>query len=82
MAVMSAIDVHSREDFVRFVLGLSRVALKGDTSSENFELPRYLEVVSAWTNDMPGYFANEGKPVPEASWALFAMILEAAITYE
>lgn len=82
MAVLSAVDVHSREDFVRFVRDLSQAAQKGDPRTTNLELPRYLEAMSAWTSDMPGYFANERQPVPEAGWALFAMILEAALTYE
>jgi hypothetical protein len=84
MAVMSAIDVHSREDFSRFVRELSQTARDGDAKSTNLDLPRHLEALSAWTNDMPGYFANETRPVPEPepSWALFAMILEVAATYE
>ncbi len=82
MAVMSATDVRSREDFVRFARALSQAAQSGDAASTNLELPRFLEAVSAWANDMPGYFANEGKSVPEPSWALFAIILEAAVTYE
>jgi len=48
----------------------------------NLAVPRYLEALSAWTNDLPGWFANEGQPVPEPSWALFATILKAALVYE
>jgi hypothetical protein len=79
---MSPADVHSREEFVRFVRDLSQSAQKGDPATTNRELARYLEAVSAWTNDMPGFFANEKQPVPDASWALFAMIIDAALTYE
>jgi hypothetical protein len=82
MAVMAAIDVRSREDFVRFARELSEAVRSGDAASTNLELPRYLEAISAWTNDMPGYFANERQPVPAPSWTLFAMMLEAAVTYE
>ena len=82
MAIIPAVDVRSREDFIRFVLDLSQAAQKGDPRTTNLELPRYLEAMSAWTRDMPGYFANERQPVPEPNWALFAMILEAALTYE
>ena len=82
MASMSAIDVRSREDFVRFARELSLAAPSGNAGSTHLELPRFLEAVSGWANDMPGYFANEGRSVPEPSWGLFAMILEAAVTYE
>lgn len=82
MAFMSAIDVRSREDFVRFARELSLAARSAAAGSTNLELPRFLETVSAWANDMPGYFANEGRSVPEPSWSLFAMILEGAVTYE
>ena len=82
MASISAVDVHSREDLIRFVHDLSQLAQTADTNTFNSELPRYLEAMSAWINDMPGYFANEKQAVPDASWMLFAMILEAALKYE
>jgi len=82
MPAISAVDVYSREDFVRFVRDLAHVTRTADPESANVELARYLEAVGAWTNDMPGYFGNEKRPVPDASWTLFAMILEAAVTYE
>jgi hypothetical protein len=82
MPVMSAIEVRTREHFVQFVRDLSQTACDGDPCSSNLGLPRYLEAVSAWTKDIPGYFANEKRPVPEVSWSLFAMILEAAVTDE
>ena len=75
-------DVQSREDFVRFVRDLASETQKADRASANLDLPTYLEAVSGWANDMPRYFANEHRPVPEVGWALFAMILEAAVHYE
>ena len=82
MAAMTAIEVKSREDFVRFVRQLGPGLEGTDATLANISLPLYLEAIGAWTNDMPGYFANERVPVPEPSWGLFATILEAAITYE
>jgi hypothetical protein len=82
MTAISATDVHSRDDFVRFARELSQAARSGDVGSTNLELPRFLAAVSAWANDMPGYFASQRSPVPRPSWSLFAMILEAAVTYE
>jgi hypothetical protein len=67
---------------VRVVRGLSQAARNRDAALTNLDVPRYLEAVSAWTNDMPGWFAKEGQPVPEPSWSLFATILEAALVYE
>ena len=75
-------ETKSREDFVRVVRSLSLAARNGDPAATNLDVPRYLEAVSAWTNDMPGWFAKEGQPVPEPSWSLFATILEAALVYE
>jgi hypothetical protein len=75
-------ETRSREDFVRVVRVLSQAAQNGDAALMNLDVARYLEAVSAWTNDMPGWFANEGQPLPEPSWSLFATILEAALTYE
>ena len=75
-------ETTSREDFVTAVRALSRAAQNGDAVLTNLDVPRYLEAVSAWTNDMPGWFANERQAVPEPSWSLFATILEAALTYE
>ena len=82
MPVMSADNVRTREHFVQFVHDLSQIACNSDPCARNLDLPRYLEAMSAWTKDMPGYFANEKRPVPDASWSLFAMILEASLTYE
>jgi hypothetical protein len=67
---------------VRVARGLSEAAQNGDAAEMNLAVPRYLEALSAWTNDLPGWFANEGQPVPEPSWALFATILKAALVYE
>jgi hypothetical protein len=75
-------EAQSREDFVRAVRALSQAAQNGDAALMNLDVPRYLEAVSAWANDMPGWFANEGQPTPGPSWSLFATILQAALTYE
>jgi hypothetical protein len=75
-------ETRSREDFVKIVRALSQAAQSGDAAQMNLDVARYLEAVSAWTHDMPGWFANEGQPLPEPSWSLFANILEAALTYE
>ncbi len=75
-------EAQSREDFVSAVRALSHAAQNGDAAEMNLDVPRYLEAVSAWTNDMPGWFANEGQPTPEPSWSLFATILQAALIYE
>lgn len=76
------LETLSREDFVRVVRGLSEAAQNGDAAEMNLAVPRYLGALSAWTNDLPGWFANQGQPVPEPSWALFATILKAALVYE
>jgi hypothetical protein len=75
-------ETRSREDFVRAVRSLSQAARNGDPATTNLDVPHHLEAVSAWTNDMPGWFANQGQAVPEPSWSLFATILEASLVYE
>lgn len=74
-------EVRSREEFVEVIRALSQAARIRNPERTNLDVPTYLEALSAWTNDMDGWFANEGRPVPEASWSLFATILEAALVY-
>jgi hypothetical protein len=84
---VTADNIASRADFVRFVRGLIRdLDETGDGRLEgwgNATLRDYLEALAAWTGDMDGYFQHRGEPVPETpSWRLVGEMLAAAATYE
>ena len=80
---MRAEDVTDRASLVAFVNELSLALRAAPQSSENPTVERYLEALSAWIDDMDGYFLNRGKPVPsEPTWALVAAMLDAARVYE
>jgi hypothetical protein len=75
-------SVRSREDLAQFISQLHAQLLAGSTW-ENHNLASFLEALSAWINDSPGYFRNRGEPVPaEASWSYLAQALLAATAYE
>ena len=77
-------SVQTRTDLAGFVDALREdLHTSDDDSWENPTLERYLEALSAWIRDMPGYFKNQGIAEPrEPSWGLVAKILHAAKIYE
>lgn len=76
-------SVRSREDFVAFVKALSQDLRDNPSTWENANLERFLEALSAWVEDMDGYYLNQGKPVPrQADWKVAADMLMAAKLYE
>ncbi|WP_436848748.1 DUF7660 family protein [Streptomyces asoensis] len=75
--------VRTREDLVSYIRQLSQEAEDPSSGWENQSLDHYLESLSAWTNDMDGYFINRGEPVPDRPhWSLIAGMLRAACFYE
>jgi len=76
-------SIRSREDFVAFVRALSNDFKEHPESWENKDLPRFLEALGAWVQDMDGYYRSQGKPTPgQLDWKIFADILMAAKMYE
>ena len=76
-------SVRNRQDLARFVGSLANDARTSLDTWENPTLDAYLEALSAWINDMPGYFHNRRKETPdEPSWSLIAAMLYAAKIYE
>lgn len=76
-------SIRSREDFVAFVRALGKDLQENPGSWENASLKRYLEALSAWVEDMDGYYLNQGKPVPQQpDWKVAADMLMAAKMYE
>ena len=76
-------SIRSREDFVAFVKALSKDLRDNPVTWENANLERFLEALSAWVEDMDGYYINQDKPVPQQpDWKVAADMLMAAKMYE
>lgn len=75
--------VSSRDDFVKFV-----DMLRGDLSLhraewQNATLDDFLEALSAWVQDMDGYYLNNQLPIPTSpDWKNVAEMMLAAKYYE
>lgn len=77
-------EVGSREDVLR-VIGdmIADYEQSGAVEWENGTLARFLEALGGFMNDLDGYFANRGQPMPgQPDWALLALLLVAATGYE
>ncbi len=70
--------IFSREDFASFVRALLLELQAGGKGWEDTDLPRFLDALAAWVEDMDGYYANRNEPVPTADWRTFARMLLAA----
>lgn len=76
-------EINSKEDFVDFVELLVSNLNKNPEEWTNKTLSEYLESLASWTEDMDGYYKNNGLPIPEnINWKVFANILVAAKMYE
>ncbi len=80
----SRIDaIKKRDDLVVFIGELQRDLRDNSDSWENRDLPRFLGALAAWTDDMEGYYKNQGRTTPVApDWKTFAEMLVAAKMYE
>lgn len=75
--------INSKEAFVSFVESLVSDLKNNPDGWANKTLSEYLESIAHWTEDMNGYYQNNGLPVPEnIDWKVFANILIAAKMYE
>ena len=75
--------ISSREDLVRFIDEMRSTYKRNGGGWNNKDLPSYLEAMSAWVDDMDGYFENINETLPdEPTWKMFAQILAASIVYE
>jgi hypothetical protein len=75
--------IKTKEDFVVFVRSLSEDYYNNQESWENKDIGTFLEALAAWTDDMEGYYLNQGCPMPEKpDWEMIANMLNAAKLYE
>ena len=76
-------SVKSKDDFTRFIDILVQDLQENPASWENKTLNDFLRAIQSWTEDMEGYYINNGLPIPEnVDWRTFARILTAAKMYE
>lgn len=76
--------VVTRRDLVEFVQRMASAAASPEAEEwENCTLPRFLDGLAAWIDDMDGYFQNQGLESPDQpSWRLVGDMLSAATLYE
>ena len=80
---MQVSDVHSREDFVKFLESLSRDREKGGASWANPDLPDYLSAIARWTESMEQVYKNTGKKMPrDIDWGFIATLFHIGRIYE
>jgi hypothetical protein len=83
MADVDPESVRSREDLARFIRDLAESVRRDPATWENRDLWSFLEAMSAWVEDMEGYFKNRGEAVPASlDWKTVAAMLAAARVYE
>jgi hypothetical protein len=77
-------DVTSRLEMAEFVASLRRDLIARPDEWENADLIRFLDALSSYLEDVPGYCRNMAPDLdPEqASWRLFATVLMGAKVYE
>ena len=57
--------------------------LKSSQLWENADIATFLEARASWTEDMEGFYINQGLPIPaQPNWEVFADILMAGKLYE
>lgn len=76
--------IRSRQDFIIFLHQLRADYLKIGKDWKNQNLSDFLEALSAYTADIPGYYNNMSVAVnaDTASWRVFADMLRGATIYE
>lgn len=82
--LLSNFKVTDRQSFIAFLDLLRQDLLQNPDEWENKTLDTFLEALSAYANDVQGYFENTGQPVnaDEPSWQTFADIFKGAKMYE
>ena len=78
------LEVQSRQDLAAFVDTLADDLESHPERWENATLPRFLEALARYLDDLHGWCANNAPEIdPEvAQWRLFAVALSGAAVYE
>lgn len=77
-------SVNSQESMAKFVFDLAKDCSENKDHWVNGDLESFLYSLSAWIEDMDGYYQNTGQPYDEynVSWKNFADMLAASTIYE
>ena len=76
-------EIKSKSDLVDFIRALIADFKSSGEEWESLRIDDYLKALSAWLQDMDGYFSNRNEEVPKTlDWKLFGMALLAAKSYE
>lgn len=76
-------NLRSREDLAEFLRSAALDLASNPEGWENRSLEDFLASWAAWLDDMPGWYQNQGKAVPEQpDWQLIAHMVMAARIYE
>lgn len=84
MNILSDVEsISSRDDFVLFVIELSRDFHANGLRWENNDLGSYLAALAAWVKDMEGFYSSRGQSTPQQpQWKDLANMMMAARVYE
>ncbi|MCC7454629.1 MAG: hypothetical protein IT222_10715 [Crocinitomix sp.] len=76
--------VSDRQTFIKFLELLRNDLLENPERWENKSLPDFLEALSAYTNDIQGYYDNMKLNInaDKPDWSTFADIFRGASIYE
>ena len=76
--------VTDRQSFIKFLDLLQKDFLDNHENWENKTLPDFLEALSAYTQDIQGYYDNtkQNKNADQPEWSTFAELLKGAKIYE
>lgn len=83
-SIVYSMEVKTREDFIRFLDLLLEDYQRSTNEWENNSLPSYLSALSAYSEDVDGYYHNFNIPFDPTtvSWGIFADLLRGAVVYE
>ena len=78
------VEVNDRQSFIRFLNLLHKDFIANPESWENKILPDFLEALSAYANEIQGFYDNAKQNISadKPDWATFADIISRAKIYE
>jgi len=84
MNTLENFNVTDRKTFIEFIDFLRMDLINNPENWENKTLPEFLEALSAYTEDIQGYYRNmklnKNADIPD--WSIFADIFNGAKIYE
>ena len=74
--------IENKKDLVLFIEHLVDDLKQNPDNWENNTLERFLEAMSAWVNDIEGFYVNQGSRPPEINWKFVGQLLLVSRNYE